>query len=174
MTALVEINLIGTFNVTRLAAARMAKSELNSEERGVVVNTLSIAAFDGQIDQAAYAASKPGSTDPNPAIVCVRQIAFGLLGRHPSTGVPAFRWRVLIQVLPGVVVRVRQLAHFGGGPQDVSGSEANGDLPAGLGQHGGVAIAAIADSARQSARRHDRGPVGDQSSATVMDPPQAA
>jgi NAD(P)-dependent dehydrogenase (short-subunit alcohol dehydrogenase family) len=56
----IEINLIGTFNVTRLAAERMAKNDLDGEERGVVVNTASIAAFDGQIGQAAYAASKAG------------------------------------------------------------------------------------------------------------------
>jgi NAD(P)-dependent dehydrogenase (short-subunit alcohol dehydrogenase family) len=57
----VEINLIGTFNVLRLAAAAMAKNEPNAEgERGVIVNTASVAAFDGQIGQAAYAASKSG------------------------------------------------------------------------------------------------------------------
>jgi len=56
----IGINLIGTFNVTRLAAARMSRSEPEGEERGVVVNTASIAAFDGQIGQAAYAASKAG------------------------------------------------------------------------------------------------------------------
>ena len=59
-TRTIEINLIGTFNVTRLTAARMAKNDLDGEERGVVVNTASIAAFDGQIGQAAYAASKAG------------------------------------------------------------------------------------------------------------------
>jgi NAD(P)-dependent dehydrogenase (short-subunit alcohol dehydrogenase family) len=57
----IEINLIGTFNALRLAAAAMAENEPNEEgERGVVVNTASIAAFDGQIGQAAYAASKGG------------------------------------------------------------------------------------------------------------------
>ncbi|HEY0701053.1 MAG TPA: SDR family NAD(P)-dependent oxidoreductase, partial [Micromonospora sp.] len=56
----VEVNLIGTFNVLRLAAARMAATEPVDGERGVVVNTASIAAFDGQIGQAAYAASKAG------------------------------------------------------------------------------------------------------------------
>jgi NAD(P)-dependent dehydrogenase (short-subunit alcohol dehydrogenase family) len=57
----VEINLIGTFNVIRLAAARMAQNAPNAEgERGVIINTASIAAFDGQIGQAAYAASKAG------------------------------------------------------------------------------------------------------------------
>jgi len=57
----IGINLIGTFNVARLAAAAMAKAEpLDDGERGVIVNTASIAAFDGQIGQAAYAASKAG------------------------------------------------------------------------------------------------------------------
>ncbi len=59
-TKIVEINLIGTFNVIRLAAERMAKQDLVGEERGVVVNTASVAAFDGQIGQAAYSASKAG------------------------------------------------------------------------------------------------------------------
>ncbi|GAA2820454.1 SDR family NAD(P)-dependent oxidoreductase [Crossiella cryophila] len=56
----VEINLIGTFNVLRLAAAAMAKTEAVDGQRGVVVNTASVAAFDGQIGQIAYAASKGG------------------------------------------------------------------------------------------------------------------
>lgn len=57
----VEINLIGTFNVIRLAAARMQDNAPNADgERGVVVNTASIAAFEGQVGQAAYAASKGG------------------------------------------------------------------------------------------------------------------
>jgi NAD(P)-dependent dehydrogenase (short-subunit alcohol dehydrogenase family) len=58
--AVIRINLIGTFNVIRFAAAQMASQEPNGEERGVIVNTASIAAFDGQIGQAAYAASKGG------------------------------------------------------------------------------------------------------------------
>jgi NAD(P)-dependent dehydrogenase (short-subunit alcohol dehydrogenase family) len=57
----VAVNLTGTFNVIRLAAARMATNGPNDEgERGVIVNTASAAAFDGQIGQAAYAASKGG------------------------------------------------------------------------------------------------------------------
>ncbi|SFS11728.1 NAD(P)-dependent dehydrogenase, short-chain alcohol dehydrogenase family [Agrococcus baldri] len=58
----VDINLVGTFNVIRLAAERMAKLEPvggpGGEERGVIVSTASVAAFDGQIGQAAYSASK--------------------------------------------------------------------------------------------------------------------
>ncbi|WP_404461954.1 3-hydroxyacyl-CoA dehydrogenase [Sutcliffiella horikoshii] len=57
----ISINLIGSFNVIRLAAERMKENEPNAEgERGVVVNTASVAAFDGQIGQAAYSASKGG------------------------------------------------------------------------------------------------------------------
>jgi 3-hydroxyacyl-CoA dehydrogenase / 3-hydroxy-2-methylbutyryl-CoA dehydrogenase len=57
----VELNLVGSFNVTRLAAAAMAENEPDdSGERGVVVHTASIAAFDGQIGQVAYAAAKGG------------------------------------------------------------------------------------------------------------------
>jgi NAD(P)-dependent dehydrogenase (short-subunit alcohol dehydrogenase family) len=56
----VQVNLIGTFNVIRLAAERIATAEPLDGERGVIVNTASIAAFDGQVGQAAYAASKGG------------------------------------------------------------------------------------------------------------------
>ncbi|BDB23236.1 3-hydroxyacyl-CoA dehydrogenase [Cupriavidus sp. P-10] len=57
----VRINLIGTFNMIRLAAAAMVQNTPDSEgERGVIINTASVAAFDGQIGQAAYAASKGG------------------------------------------------------------------------------------------------------------------
>lgn len=55
----VNINLVGTFNMARLAAAAMAKSEPNMHgERGIIINTASVAAYDGQIGQAAYGASK--------------------------------------------------------------------------------------------------------------------
>ena len=57
----VQVNLIGTFNVIRLAAEAMAGNEpLEGGERGVIVNTASVAAYDGQIGQVAYAASKGG------------------------------------------------------------------------------------------------------------------
>ncbi len=57
----IEVNLVGTFNVLRLAAAAMAAHEPDAEgNRGVVVNTASVAAFEGQIGQVAYAASKAG------------------------------------------------------------------------------------------------------------------
>jgi NAD(P)-dependent dehydrogenase (short-subunit alcohol dehydrogenase family) len=56
----IQVNLIGTFNVIRLAAERMSANDPVGDERGVIVNTASIAAFDGQIGQAAYSASKGG------------------------------------------------------------------------------------------------------------------
>jgi NAD(P)-dependent dehydrogenase (short-subunit alcohol dehydrogenase family) len=58
---IVQVNLIGTFNTTRLAATAMLENEPGEDgERGVIINTASIAAFDGQIGQAAYSASKGG------------------------------------------------------------------------------------------------------------------
>jgi NAD(P)-dependent dehydrogenase (short-subunit alcohol dehydrogenase family) len=60
-TKVIQVNLIGTFNVIRLAAAVMAENSPNEGgERGVIINTASVAAFDGQIGQAAYSASKGG------------------------------------------------------------------------------------------------------------------
>ncbi len=56
----IEVNLIGTFNMISKFAARLAGAEPIGEERGVIINTASVAAFDGQIGQAAYASSKGG------------------------------------------------------------------------------------------------------------------
>ncbi|RBW50201.1 SDR family NAD(P)-dependent oxidoreductase [Marinobacter sp. F3R11] len=57
----IQVNLIGTFNILRLAAAEMAQREPNADgERGVVINTASVAAYEGQIGQAAYSSSKGG------------------------------------------------------------------------------------------------------------------
>jgi NAD(P)-dependent dehydrogenase (short-subunit alcohol dehydrogenase family) len=57
----IQVNLIGTYNVMHLAAAAMAENQPDAEgERGVIINTASVAAFDGQIGQAAYSASKGG------------------------------------------------------------------------------------------------------------------
>ena len=57
---IINVNLIGTFNVIRLTAAAMAVNDEVDGERGVVINTASVAAFDGQVGQAAYSASKGG------------------------------------------------------------------------------------------------------------------
>jgi NAD(P)-dependent dehydrogenase (short-subunit alcohol dehydrogenase family) len=59
-TRVVTVNLIGTFNVIRLAAERISQADVVDGERGVIVNTASVAAFEGQIGQAAYSASKGG------------------------------------------------------------------------------------------------------------------
>jgi len=59
-TKVISVNLIGTFNVIRLAAERIGQAPDAGEERGVIINTASIAAFEGQIGQAAYSASKGG------------------------------------------------------------------------------------------------------------------
>ena len=60
-TRVIQVNLIGTFNVIRLAAAKMAANTPNEEgERGVIISTASVAAFEGQIGQVAYSASKGG------------------------------------------------------------------------------------------------------------------
>ena len=84
----IDVNLVGTFNVLRLAAAAMGKTEpLAHGQRGVVVNTASIAAFDGQIGQVAYAASKaavvgmtlPAARDLSSVGVRVMTIAPGIV-----------------------------------------------------------------------------------------------
>lgn len=56
----VDLNLVGTFNLNRLQASRMVDNEPEDDERGVIINTSSIAAFEGQIGQVAYAAAKAG------------------------------------------------------------------------------------------------------------------
>ncbi len=60
---IIQINLVGSFNVLRLAAEQMAKNDLvDGQERGVIINIASVAAYEGQIGQAAYSASKGGIT----------------------------------------------------------------------------------------------------------------
>ncbi|OOY11372.1 3-hydroxyacyl-CoA dehydrogenase [Thioclava marina] len=90
----IDINLVGSFNVLRLAAAEMAKNE--GPERGVIINTASIAAFDGQKGQAAYAASKGGiagmtlplARDLATQGVRVCAIAPGIFGTPMMKGLP--------------------------------------------------------------------------------------
>jgi len=96
-TAIIQINLIGTYNVLRLAAAEMAKNEVADQDRGVCVLTSSIAAYEGQVGQVAYASSKAGvvgmtlvaARDLAPKQIRVCTIAPGifdtpLLGRVPE------------------------------------------------------------------------------------------
>jgi NAD(P)-dependent dehydrogenase (short-subunit alcohol dehydrogenase family) len=94
----VGINLVGTFNMIRLAAAAMRGNAPDSEgERGVVVNTASVAAYDGQIGQAAYAASKGGIVGMTLPLardlardgIRVMTVAPGLFGTPMMLGLPA-------------------------------------------------------------------------------------
>ncbi len=97
-TKTVMVNLVGTFNVLRLAAAAMAATEPEDDdgERGVIVNTASIAAYDGQIGQIAYAASKggvvgmtlPAARDLSSVGVRVCTIAPGLVDTPMMAGLP--------------------------------------------------------------------------------------
>ncbi|HET7398637.1 MAG TPA: 3-hydroxyacyl-CoA dehydrogenase [Intrasporangium sp.] len=96
-TRVVTVNLVGTFNVIRLAAARMvAGTDVVDEERGVIVNTASIAAFDGQVGQAAYSASKGGvvgmtlpiARDLAQSAIRVATIAPGLFHTPLLAGLP--------------------------------------------------------------------------------------
>jgi len=96
-TRTVMVNLVGTFNVLRLAAAAMARTEPGEDgERGVIVNTASIAAYDGQIGQIAYAASKggvvgmtlPAARDLSTVGVRVCTIAPGLVDTPMLAGLP--------------------------------------------------------------------------------------
>ena len=93
----IQVNLIGTFNMIRLAAEAMAKNEPEpTGERGVLINTASIAAFDGQIGQAAYAASKGGvvgmtlpiARDLSKNGIRVMTIAPGIFGTPMLFGMP--------------------------------------------------------------------------------------
>ena len=109
----VEVNLIGTFNVLRLAAERIAKTEPledanGSAERGVIINTASVAAFDGQIGQAAYSASKGGvvgltlpvARDLSRSLIRVVTIAPGLFKTPLLGSLPEEAQRSLGQQVP--------------------------------------------------------------------------
>ena len=103
-----DINLVGTFNVLRLAAAAMADNEPVDGDRGVVVMTASIAAYDGQVGQAAYAASKggvvgltlPAARDLAETGVRVMTIAPGTFATPMLAGLPEETRRVLEAQVP--------------------------------------------------------------------------
>jgi NAD(P)-dependent dehydrogenase (short-subunit alcohol dehydrogenase family) len=103
-----RVNLIGTFNVIRLAADQMAKQEPVGEERGVIVNTASVAAFDGQIGQAAYSASKAGvagmtlpiARDLSSLLIRVCTIAPGTFDTPMLAGLPEPQRQALADVIP--------------------------------------------------------------------------
>ena len=92
----VTVNLVGTFNVIRLAAEAIARTDPVDGERGVIINTASIAAYDGQVGQAAYAASKGGvvgmtlpiARDLAQSLIRVVTIAPGLFDTPMLQGLP--------------------------------------------------------------------------------------
>jgi NAD(P)-dependent dehydrogenase (short-subunit alcohol dehydrogenase family) len=107
-TKVIQVNLIGTFNVLRLAAERIARTEPLGEERGVIINTASVAAFDGQIGQAAYSASKGGvvgmtlpiARDLSRELIRVVTIAPGLFKTPLLGSLPEEAQRSLGQQVP--------------------------------------------------------------------------
>ena len=92
----VEVNLVGTFNVLSRFAARLAAAEPVGEERGVIVNTASVAAFDGQVGQAAYAASKAGVAGMT--LPLARDLA--PLGIRVMTIAPGIFWTPMLAGMP--------------------------------------------------------------------------
>jgi NAD(P)-dependent dehydrogenase (short-subunit alcohol dehydrogenase family) len=104
----IRVNLIGTFNVIRLAAQQMSSQEPIGEERGVIVNTASVAAFDGQIGQAAYASSKGGvvsltlpvARDLAPRQIRVMTIAPGTFDTPMLAGLPEEQRQKLVDEIP--------------------------------------------------------------------------
>ena len=106
---MLQINLVGTLNVIRLAVEQMVKNEPNEEgEKGVIINTASAAAFDGQIGQAAYSASKAGVAGMTLPIarefadyaVRVVTIAPGLFDTPMMAGLPESVRVQLAQTIP--------------------------------------------------------------------------
>lgn len=107
--SVLRINLVGTFNVLRLAAAQMAENKPGEDdERGVIVNSASIAAFEGQIGQSAYAASKagvvaltlPAARELASVGVRVCTIAPGLFDTPLLAGLPQPAREALAQTIP--------------------------------------------------------------------------
>lgn len=104
----IRVNLIGTFNVMRLAADRISSQEPIDEERGVIVNTASVAAYDGQIGQAAYAASKGGvvsltlpvARDLAARLIRVVTIAPGTFETPMLAGLPEDQRQKLVDEIP--------------------------------------------------------------------------
>jgi NAD(P)-dependent dehydrogenase (short-subunit alcohol dehydrogenase family) len=98
----VDINLIGTFNVLRLASEKMAKNEplTDDGERGIIINTASVAAFDGQMGQAAYGASKAGVAGMTLPIA--RDLSS--YGIRINTIAPGLFRTPLAETLPGSVI----------------------------------------------------------------------
>jgi NAD(P)-dependent dehydrogenase (short-subunit alcohol dehydrogenase family) len=104
----IDINLVGTFNVLRLAAAAMIDNEPLDGDRGLVIMTASVAAFDGQIGQAAYAASKGGivgltlsaARDLAGKAIRVMTIAPGVMETPMMAGLPGHTKSILEALVP--------------------------------------------------------------------------
>lgn len=105
---IIDINLVGTFNVISKVAARLGAAAPHGEERGVIINTASVAAFDGQVGQAAYSASKGGivgmtlpiARDLAPLAIRVVTIAPGLFLTPLLQGLPEAARESLGQQVP--------------------------------------------------------------------------
>jgi NAD(P)-dependent dehydrogenase (short-subunit alcohol dehydrogenase family) len=104
----IDINLVGTFNVLRLSAAAMTNNELLDGDRGLVIMTASVAAYDGQIGQAAYAASKGGvaaltltaARDLADKAIRVMTIAPGVMETPMMAGLPGKTKSILEALVP--------------------------------------------------------------------------
>ena len=95
-TKVIRINLIGTFNMMRLAAADMTRLEPVDSERGVIVSTASVAAFEGQVGQAAYSASKGGVA----ALTMPAAREFAQFGIRVMTIAPGIMFTPMLMALP--------------------------------------------------------------------------
>ena len=121
---IIEVNLVGTFNVLRLAAAQMAKQEPVNEDgaRGVIINTASVAAFEGQVGQVAYSASKGGVVGMTLPIardlaslgIRVNTIAPGLIHTPLFEALPKDAYESLAQqpVYPKRLGKADEIAHL--------------------------------------------------------------
>ena len=100
--SVIDLNLIATFNISRLAAAHMSKNEPEDEERGVIINTASIAAFEGQIGQVAYSAAKAGIAGMT--LTMARDL--GSLGIRVMSVAPGLMATGLVEGAPDEIVKV--------------------------------------------------------------------
>ncbi len=104
----IEINLVGTFNVARLVSAQIVKQETNNEDKGIIINVASIAAFDGQIGQGSYSSSKSGVVGLNLPLarelarhgIRVMTIAPGVFGTPMMASLPEKARTSLEQAVP--------------------------------------------------------------------------
>lgn len=122
---IIDLNLIASFNVNRVVASHMAKNEPNEVgERGVMINTASIAAFEGQIGQVAYTAAKAGIAGMTPNHGsgprhhrrarhdhCAQPLRHGPHGGHPLRGRASAHQRCRLPQAHGAAARIRHHGH---------------------------------------------------------------